>query len=369
MQLLGRALEQSSAACGEQRVAAEQQIVAKIRDMSRGVPRHLEYFEIGETGAGTGDVAVGDGDVDARDVFAGRSEHAGAMTGLEHHGAADVIAVVMGEQDCNEAGPGLRQPGLHRCGIAGIDHDGIRAAVQRPDIVVAKGAQRNDIHGGHVNAEASAARATMRRGEACCGVVATVGVRSESQLRADAAVLRPLLANLAGPIAVQIGAPAHLCLDPGRFGAVVAIDRRDAAAGVHARAEALPLPSASADVVLLMHVLDGPAEPAQVIREAARVLRGEGQLLVIGLRPFSPAGFAAWMRSLGAGMRPGAGWGLRMLMGANGLEWRGRRHLGALYVAKGVRRISSMTPLRPRWTGAARRRRGAVGVPGAGHAG
>lgn len=209
----------------------------------------------------------------------------------------------------------------------------------------------------------------MRRGGVRREVGVTTGPRSEAQLRADTAIVRPLLAGLGGRIAVQIGAPAHPCLDSARFTAIVSIDGEDAAAAVRAQAASLPLPSSSIDVVVLMHTLYGTDGSAAVIREATRVLRGEGRLVVVELRPLSLAGLAAWFRGLRTGLRPTGAWRLRALMAANGLAWGGRKQGGAIYVAQGVRRIASLTPMRPSWVSGARRRRSAVGVPGAGHAG
>jgi SAM-dependent methyltransferase len=62
---------------------------------------------------------------------------------------------------------------------------------------------------------------------------------------------------------------------------------------VVARLHHLPVPNAAIDAVLLPHVLEFEADPYTVIREADRVLVGEGQLLVLGFRPASPWGWRA----------------------------------------------------------------------------
>ncbi|MEY4760172.1 MAG: hypothetical protein RLZZ200_28 [Pseudomonadota bacterium] len=59
------------------------------------------------------------------------------------------------------------------------------------------------------------------------------------------------------------------------------------------RCGALPLQSHSVDAVLLPHTLEYAADPRTVIREAHRVLTGEGQLLVLGFRPWSLWGLRA----------------------------------------------------------------------------
>jgi len=49
----------------------------------------------------------------------------------------------------------------------------------------------------------------------------------------------------------------------------------------------LPFPSHSLDLVVLPHVLEFAAEPHQILREVARVLIPEGQLIVCGFNPAS----------------------------------------------------------------------------------
>ena len=59
------------------------------------------------------------------------------------------------------------------------------------------------------------------------------------------------------------------------------------ASGVVADPMELPLSSGSLDGVVLHHVLDCAADPRAVVREATRVLRPGGRLLVAGFNPFS----------------------------------------------------------------------------------
>jgi SAM-dependent methyltransferase len=54
-----------------------------------------------------------------------------------------------------------------------------------------------------------------------------------------------------------------------------------------ARAGQLPIASDSVDAVLLAHALEFAADPYTLLREVDRVLTGEGQLLVLGFRPWS----------------------------------------------------------------------------------
>ncbi|MCV6590030.1 MAG: class I SAM-dependent methyltransferase [Marinobacterium sp.] len=67
----------------------------------------------------------------------------------------------------------------------------------------------------------------------------------------------------------------------------------------------LPLPSDVLDVVVLHHILDFARSPHQVVREAARVLRPGGHLIVIG---FNPASLWGVRRTLCRGEQQGIPW-------------------------------------------------------------
>jgi SAM-dependent methyltransferase len=65
------------------------------------------------------------------------------------------------------------------------------------------------------------------------------------------------------------------------------------AVDIVARLNALPIQTASVDAVLLPHTLDFDADPHSIVREADRVLCGEGQLIVLGFQPLSLWGLRA----------------------------------------------------------------------------
>lgn len=77
--------------------------------------------------------------------------------------------------------------------------------------------------------------------------------------------------------------------------------------GVHARSRPsrLAIASDSVDAVFLPHTLETDAEPHQVLREAERVLVGEGHLIVLGFNPWSPWGLRHFLsrRGFPAGTR------------------------------------------------------------------
>jgi SAM-dependent methyltransferase len=74
-------------------------------------------------------------------------------------------------------------------------------------------------------------------------------------------------------------------------------------ADIIARPSHLPVMSDCIDAALLPHTLEFAADPYAILREADRVLVGEGQLLLLGFRPLSLWGMRArWSRT---GFPPG----------------------------------------------------------------
>ena len=73
-------------------------------------------------------------------------------------------------------------------------------------------------------------------------------------------------------------------------------------------ASALPFDSESLDLVVLPFVLEAHPDPHQVLREAYRVLRPEGQLLILGLNPISLWGLRNYLSRLATPDRIGFPW-------------------------------------------------------------
>jgi SAM-dependent methyltransferase len=128
------------------------------------------------------------------------------------------------------------------------------------------------------------------------------------------------------------------------------------------RCGSLPLQSHSVDAVLLPHTLEFAADPHTVLREAHRVLTGEGQLLILGFRPWSLWGLRAPVHQLLPERR------VRDWLAVLGYEIVGAHHYlrrGPLdprpaggYLIRARKRLFTLTPLRPRLL---RGRRQAVG--------
>lgn len=86
--------------------------------------------------------------------------------------------------------------------------------------------------------------------------------------------------------------------------AVIANERsRLTDADIGARLSQLPIGNGSVDAVVLPHTLEFETDPFAVVREADRVLAGEGHLIVLGFRPFSLWGFRS--RAISRGYPPG----------------------------------------------------------------
>lgn len=201
----------------------------------------------------------------------------------------------------------------------------------------------------------------------------------------EAVALRPVLAQWAGRVAVQVGVPAVVLVPRERYGRTVLIDAESAQAGmVRACSGALPLAARSVQLAVLVHVLEAVSQPDAAIRETARILHGEGRLVVVGFRFHAPA--AAGRVAARLQGRPARTVGplrLHRMVAAAGLVWEravpiGGRPSGALaamlpgvfsasYAGIAVKREPGMTVLRPNWR-RARERRGAV-ITGTGRAG
>ncbi len=152
--------------------------------------------------------------------------------------------------------------------------------------------------------------------------------------------------------------------------------------GLRADLHHLPIATDSVDVVILPHTLDFSSDPHQVLREVERVLIPEGRVIIIGFNPWSLWGvwhlihrrrgkapwcgqfissrrLQDWFSLLGFDLeqerslfyRPP----LNKAAPLNRLKWMeglGQRfwpNAGAVYLLQGVKRVSALTPLAPKW--------------------
>lgn len=180
-----------------------------------------------------------------------------------------------------------------------------------------------------------------------------------------------------GDWAVQIGGGAVAWCHARHYGNLVTIDKAQSGGSVQARGAALPLAETSVDLILLIHQLGGSNDAEEILAQAARVLRGEGRLVIVERR--LPASATEWGTALRGGMM--GCMRLRRLVAGLGLEWRGGRDftrarlqgraclsLGASsYAAVAVKRVPCPRLLRPSWKAAHSRRQAVLEEHG--HAG
>ncbi len=169
-------------------------------------------------------------------------------------------------------------------------------------------------------------------------------------LATERALMDAVLHNLFGYYLIQVGGwgrAAYLC-DASRIRHQYIVDDRGNDADLFADPDAWPIASDSVDVVVLPHTLELTADPHAVLREAERVLIGEGHLVVLGFSPWSLWRF----------FRPGKGrlvseWRLKDWLALLGFDVvQVRRHspkwLGGAYVLLAKKKVAGMTLVGPK---------------------
>jgi SAM-dependent methyltransferase len=176
-----------------------------------------------------------------------------------------------------------------------------------------------------------------------------------SLLAAETALLAEVLDDVFGWELLQVGlwGPPRGLIQASRTRQRTVIAER-AIEGVDlvARLPQLPIASGAVDAVLLPHTLEFLSDPKAMIREADRVLAGEGQLIVAGMRPWSLWGLRS---RVSRGSFPP---GVRQLLAERRVcDWlallgyeiiASRRYLHGAYILKARKRVYTMTPIRIR---------------------
>lgn len=146
-----------------------------------------------------------------------------------------------------------------------------------------------------------------------------------------------------------------------------------------ADADALPIAAASVDAILLSHCLEFQVDPHHVIREAHRVLIGDGYLLLTGFNPYSMLGicrhfpwltpdlprqghfFSAarikdWLHLIGFEVLSEERFFCSALLAAEYRQGRWQRfserylrYFAASYLIVARKRELPLTPIRPKW--------------------
>ncbi|MCG8415048.1 MAG: methyltransferase domain-containing protein [Pseudomonadales bacterium] len=206
----------------------------------------------------------------------------------------------------------------------------------------------------------------------------------EKVLNAERDITQPLIERLFGYHILQIGCNEEYSLidhSPVGHKIIFAPTWRPGSRYPVADNEELPLATDSMDVVVVHHALDFTEDSHRLLREATRVLRPGGQMLIVGFNPISHWGFwklfkrrttipwrgrfiskrrlTDWLQLLNLHIEE-LHHGLHFLplsMGsllkhANSLERFGARTgspFGGAYVYQCVKQVVPITPIVPRW--------------------
>ena len=206
---------------------------------------------------------------------------------------------------------------------------------------------------------------------------------------AESACLEQLLEDSFGYYLLQIGLPERFrgamsgCRIRHRVVlSTTAVTAARPEARIQGAPSRLPIASDSVDALLLPHTLDFAADAQQVLREAERVLIPEGRVLILGFNPISAWGLwraiprrrqrvpwcgeiltpfrvCDWLTLIGFQIErrqtlmhrlPLRGRYLTRLDWLDQLGARWWPALGGIYAIRAVKRVSTVTPVRPRWT-------------------
>lgn len=204
----------------------------------------------------------------------------------------------------------------------------------------------------------------------------------------ESSCVAELLGDVFGYYIVQIGVTdaleTALAASRVRHHIQVPVSPRPGAAGLAIAAEPsrLPLVSDGVDAIILPHTLDFVDDPRLVLREVERVLIPEGRVVVVGFNALSSWGLLGLLR----GHRGRVPWCGRFLTRYRVEDWLsllgfdvevaqhimfrppirralgerlaildtlGRRLwpiFGGVYVLRAVKRVSTLTPLKPSWS-------------------
>jgi SAM-dependent methyltransferase len=110
-------------------------------------------------------------------------------------------------------------------------------------------------------------------------------------LRQERAALNEVLPTVFGYFLVQAGdwGPAGTLLESSVIRArFMLCQQQTAGVQICAHPGDMPIANDSVDALLLPHTLEQSQEPPRILREAERVLVGEGHLIVLGFHPWGP---------------------------------------------------------------------------------
>ena len=211
-----------------------------------------------------------------------------------------------------------------------------------------------------------------------------VSAQGRSLLDAEQALLNPVIERLFGYQILQIGcSDSHSLIEGSTIRQKIRFSRDPSNRTLPAIAdtEELPLATDSVDVILLHHSLDFANDSHSQLREATRVLRPGGKLLVVGFNPLSCWGLTRLFKRKASVPWCGrfisrhrmADWlqlldlhidqvdtcvhylpvrSSRLLKTVSTWETLGlrlRSPFGAVYIFQCIKQVAPITPIMPRW--------------------
>jgi SAM-dependent methyltransferase len=203
------------------------------------------------------------------------------------------------------------------------------------------------------------------------------------------------LADVFGFNAFQLGLPEFDFLRANRM-PFRCVTGSEGAVGLRADLCALPIQTATADLVVLPHTLEFSSNPHQVLREVSRILMPEGHIVISGFNPWSLWGLwrmvarrgggypwcgqfislpriKDWMALLGFELAAG-----RMCCYAppfSGEKWLRRFDFmesagdrwwpiaGGVYFLHGIKRVPGMRIITPKWKSMPARKKAMAAIP------
>jgi SAM-dependent methyltransferase len=203
------------------------------------------------------------------------------------------------------------------------------------------------------------------------------------------------LADVFGFNAIQLGLPEHDFLRANRM-PLRYVAGPHGRVGLRADLTALPVQTASADLVVMPHTLEFSSNPHQVLREVSRILMPEGHVVIAGFNPWSLWG----LRRMRSRHRQAAPWAgafinlprLKDWMALLGFELSGGRMrcytppfnsekwlrrfgfmeaagdrwwpiAGGVYFLHGIKRVQGMRIITPKWKDAQSKKKALAPVP------
>ena len=142
-------LEQATAAGGEEGIAAKNEVRADIGEVPAGVAGDLPGVELQAELGNFHRLALAQPMGEAGDVLGGRSVHGNVVVGAQCRHAAGVVGVMVRDEDGGQAQAAGDERRAHRGGLGRVDHHGVAAIVQQPDIVIAQSGDGFEERLGH----------------------------------------------------------------------------------------------------------------------------------------------------------------------------------------------------------------------------